>query len=198
MSYINVKLLKSKNLSLIDLQILQLSKQQRVEDVSEVLSEYSLNVDKLIVTGYLEFIKGKKGDGEFQKIRTTKLGAETLDLISTPLITEGDVELYKYLCTMYLQEDSSRTLGNRKAGLRYSSEFRQIMGFTLYEAYYLYEMFIINVEYTKVLEFIFFEKKNNPYGKFKDNLASSKIMQFWEDNEYEVREYWEKKIKKQD
>jgi hypothetical protein len=198
MSYINVKLLKSKNLSLIDLQILQLSKQQRVEDVSEVLSEYSLNVDKLIVTGYLEFIKGKKGDGEFQKIRTTKLGAETLDLISTPLITEGDVDLYKYLCTMYLQEDSSRTLGNRKAGLRYSSEFRQIMGFTLYEAYYLYEMFIINVEYTKVLEFIFFEKKNNPYGKFKDNLASSKIMQFWEDNEYEVREYWEKKIKKQD
>lgn len=198
MSYINVELLKSKNLSLLDLQVLQLAKQMRIEDVSDVLSEYSLNVNSLLSVGLLESIKGKKGDSEFQKIRTTKLGTEILDLISTPLITDGDVELYKYLCTMYLQEDSSRTLGNRKAGLRYSSEFRQIMGFTLYEAYYLYEMFIANVEYTKVLEYIFHSKKENPYSKFKDVIESSKLYQFWMDNEYEIREYWAKKIKTED
>ena len=193
--YINVNLLKSRNLSLLDLQILQLAKQQRIENVSDVLSEYSENVNTLLSLGYLESIKGKKDDGEFQKIRTTKLGTETLDLISTPLVTDTDIQMYNYLCTMYLEEDSTRTLGNRKAGLRYCAEYRQIMGFTPHEMYYLCEMFVNNVTFTKVLELIFFSKKENPYGKFKDNLDSSKLHNFWLDNEYEIREYWVKKIK---
>lgn len=198
MSYINVNLLKSRNLSLLDLQILQLAKQQRIEDVSDVLSEYSESVNTLLDLGYLEPIKGKKGDSEFQKIRTTKLGTETLDLISTPLVTDVDIQMYNYLCTMYLEEDSTRTLGNRKAGLRYCAEYRQIMGFTPHEMYWLCSMFVNNVVYTKVLEYVFFEKKNNPYGKFKDNLDSSKLHQFWCDNEYEIREYWAEKIKTED
>lgn len=195
MGYINVNLLKSRNLNLLDLQILQLAKQMRIEDVSDILSEYSENVNTLLNLGYLESIKGKKGDNKFQKIRTTKLGTETLDLISTPLITDVDIQMYNYLCNMYLEEDATRTLGNRKAGLRYCAEYRQIMGFTPHEMYYLCEMFVNNVTFTKVLEFIFFSKKENPYGKFKDNLESSKIHQFWCDNEYEIREYWTKKIK---
>ena len=119
MSYINVELLKSKNLSLLDLQILQLAKQMRIEDVSDVLREYYNEVNSLINLGYLERIKGKKTDNEFQKIRTTKIGTEILDLVSTPLVTDVDIQMYNYLCTMYLEEDSTRTLGNRKAGLRY-------------------------------------------------------------------------------
>lgn len=193
--YLNVNLLKSRNLSLLDLQILQLAKQQRIEDVSDVLSNYSENVNVLLNLGYLESIKGKKVNNEFQKIRTTKLGTETLDLISTPLVTEGDINMYNYLVSMYLEEDSTRTIGNRKAGLRYCAEFRQIMGFTLHEMYYLCQMFVANTTYSKVLEYIFFEKKNNPYGRFKDNLDSSKIYQFWCDNEYEIREFWAEKIK---
>ena len=58
--YLNVNLLKSRNLSLLDLQILQLAKQQRIEDVSDVLSNYSENVNVLLNLGYLESIKGKK------------------------------------------------------------------------------------------------------------------------------------------
>lgn len=193
--YINVNLLKSRNISLLDLQILQLAKQQRIEDVSDVLSEYPNEVNNLLNLGYLESIKGKKGDNEFQKIRATKLGTETLDLISTPLVTDVDVQMYNYLCTMYLEEDATRTLGNRKAGLRYCAEYRQIMGFTPHEMYYLCQMFVANTTYTKVLEYIFFSKKENPYGKFKDSLESSKIHQFWCDNEYEIREYWAEKIK---
>ena len=71
--YLNVNLLKSRNLSLLDLQILQLAKQQRIEDVSDVLSNYSENVNVLLNSGYLESIKGKKVNNEFQKIRATKL-----------------------------------------------------------------------------------------------------------------------------
>lgn len=195
MAYINYEIAKSRNLSLLDLQILQLAKQMRIEDVSDVLSEYSENVNTLLDLGYLESIKGRKGDSEFQKIRATKLGTETLDLISTPLITDGDINMYNYLVSMYLEEDATRTLGNRKAGLRYCAEFRQIMGFTLHEMYYLCELFVANMQFTKVLEFIFFSKKENPYGKFKDNIESSKIYNFWMDNEYEIREYWSQKIK---
>lgn len=195
MSYINVELLKSRNLSLLDLQILQLAKQQRIEDVSDVLREYSKEVESLLYLEYLETIKGKKEYGEFQKIRVSKKGSEILDLVSTPLVTDGDIQMYQYLCQLYMEEDSTRTLGNRKAGLRYCAEFRQIMGFTLHEMYWLCVMFVSNTTFTKVLEYIFFSKKENPYGKFKDNLDSSKLYLFWQDNEFEIREFWAQKIK---
>ena len=195
MSYINIELLKSRSLSLLDIQILQLAKQARIEDVSDVLSQHLPIVDDLVEKGYLELIKGKKGENEFRRIRSTKLGNEILDLISTPIVQDVDIEMYNYLVSMYLEEDSTRIVGNRKAGLRYCAEFRQIMGFTPHEMYYLCLMFVQNTTFSKVLEYIFFEKKHFPYGKFKDNLDSSKLYQFWCDNEYEIREFWTKKIK---
>lgn len=198
MMYINYEILTAKLLSLHDLTILQLIKQNKIEPLSEVIKFEVTNtniIEKFSNMGYIEFIKGKKGQSEFELIRTSKKGNEVLDLVGTPEITEGDYQLYQYLCEMYLNEDATRTLGNRKAGLIYSSQFRQIMGFTLHEAYYLYEMFINNMNFTKVLEYVFFSKKENPYLKFKDNLESSKIYQFWLDNEYEIRDYWTQKIK---
>lgn len=193
--YINLELLKSRNLSLLDIQIIQLSKQARTEDVSDVLSQYLPIVEDLVEKGYLELIKGKKGENELQRIRSTKLGNEILDLISTPVVQDVDIQMYNYLTSLYLEEDATRTLGSRKAGLRYCAEFRQIMGFTPHEMYWLCYMFVQNTIYTKVLEFIFFEKKHFPYSKFKDNLDSSKLYQFWCDNEHEIREFWTKKIK---
>ena len=169
-----------------------------IEDLSKEIElevKDSHIIETLLRNGYIEFIKGSKDQTEYQKIRTTKLGTETIDLISTPIIQDADIQMYNYLSTMYLEEDSTRILGNRKAGLRYCAEFRQIMGFTPHEMYYLCQMFVANTTFTKVLEYIFFEKKQFPYGKFKDNLDSSKIYQFWCDNEYEIREYWTKQIK---
>lgn len=196
--YINLNILSSRNISLEELNIIQLAKQAKLEDVSDILSQYSSIVDILLEKELIEPIKGKKEDTYFQKIRASKKGNELLDLLSTPIITDGDINMYNYLVSMYLEEDATRSLGNRKAGLRYCAEFRQIMGFTLHEMYYLCQMFVANTTYTKVLEYVFFEKKNNPYGKFKDNLDSSKIYQFWCDNEYEIREYWSKQIKTQE
>lgn len=195
MSYINLELLESRKLNLVELFLIQLGKQARIEDVSKSLDKYYSVVISLIEKGYLEMIKGKKGDIDMQRIRATKLGTEFLDLVGTPLVTDPDIQMYHYLCDMYINEDATRTIGNRKAGLRYCAEFRQIMGFTLHEMYYLCEMYVNNSTFTRVLEYIFFEKKNNPYGKFKDNIESSKLYQFWADNEYEIRDYWQQKIK---
>jgi len=198
MSYINYEIMTSKLLTLYELGVLQLVKQNRIEDLSQQI-EFSMQgtdiLEKFSNMGYIEFIKGKKGQSTFQLIRATKKGVDTLDLINTPEITDGDYQLYQYLCEMYINEDATRTLGNRKAGLIYSAQFRQLMGFTLHEAFYLYEMFINNMSFTKVLEYIFFSKKENPYGKFKDNYEGSKLYQFWQDNEYEIRDYWAQKIK---
>ncbi len=197
--YINVEILSAKNLTLYNLGVLQLIKQNRTEDLSEMIRisvEGTLILEQFLSEGYIEYVKPKKkSDNVYMCVRTSKKGTEALDLIGTPDITDGDFQLYQYLCEMYMNEDTTRTLGNRKAGLIYSSQFRQIMGFTLHEAYYLYEMFINNVTFTKVLEYIFFSKKENPYGKFKDNLETSKLFQFWQDNEFEIREYWQQKIK---
>ncbi len=198
MSYINYEILTAKGLSLQKLGVLTLIKQNRIEDLSQQIEfevKDTIIVEKLSEMGYIEQIKGKAKDTFYQKLRTTKSGNEVLDLISTPLITDADIQMYNYLCEMYLNEDATRTLGNRKAGLRYCAEFRQIMGFTPHEMYYLCQMFVSNTTFTKVLEYIFFEKKHFPYGKFKDNLDASKIFQFWQDNEYEIREYWVQKIK---
>lgn len=193
--YINLEILKSRNLSLEELSVLQLTKQARIEDVSDILSDYSAVVNTLIQKGFSEEIKGKKEQNRFQKIRASKLGIEVLDLISTPCVTDGDIQMYQYMCELYINEDATRTLGNRKAGLRYCAEFRQIMGFSLHEMYYLCEMFVNNTTFTRVLEYVFFEKKNNPYSKFKDVIESSKLYQFWSDNEFEIRDYWAQKIK---
>ena len=57
--YINTTLLKSKNLSLLDLQVIQLAKQARIEDVSVVLSEHLPIVEGLVENGY--FFKLKEG-----------------------------------------------------------------------------------------------------------------------------------------
>ena len=198
MSYINYEILTSKNFSLYELPILQLIKQNKIEDLSQEIKfqvEDTEIIEKWLNIGYIEIIKGKKGQTEYQKLRTTKLGNEILDLIYTPIISEVDIQMYNYLSEMYIGEDSSRILGNRKAGLKYCAEFRQIMGFTPHEMYWLCEMFVANTTYTKVLEYVFFEKKHYPYGRFKDNLDGSKIFQFWMDNEYEIREYWKQKIK---
>lgn len=195
MSYINTKILESRNITPIELFIIQMCKQARIEDISTSISPYNHIVELLIKKELIAPIKGKKGETLYQTLRTTKSGLELLDLISTPVVTDGDEQMYKYLCDMYLEEDSTRSLGNRKAGLRYCAEFRQILGITLHEMYYLCEMFVANTTFSKVLEYIFFEKKHNPYGKFKDNLDSSKLYLFWMDNEYEIREYWAQKIK---
>ena len=112
MSYINVNLLKSRNLSLLDLQVLQLAKQMRIEDVSDVLREYSKEVESLLYLEYLESIKGKPKDNLYQKLRTTKKGNDVLDDIETPEINSDDLQLFDWLESIYKSMD--KEAGNKR------------------------------------------------------------------------------------
>lgn len=194
--YINVNLLKSRNLSLLDLQVLQLAKQMRIEDVSEVLSEYLPIVEDLTEKGFLELIKGKKGDTDFQRIRTTKLGAETLDLISTPLILEEHVKMRDYLIEMYTShEDKERVIGNKKLIGQYISILQNYLSLDIYRFYYLCEFFLQEHIYTRKLENIFMDRNKIRFGDFKNNIEDSPLFQFYEQRKQEIENYWRQKIK---
>lgn len=196
--YINTEILKSRNLSLLELGILQLAKQARIEDVTAVLSDNSSVVDALLEKDLLEVIKGKKGDEYFSKIRASKLGVETLDLISTPLITEEHVKMGDYLIQMYLShEDKERVVGNKKLIRQYISILQNHLALDIYQFYYLCEYFLSEHVFTKKLENIFMDRNKIRYGDFKNHIEDSAIFQFYEQRKKDVEWYWEQKLKKE-
>lgn len=197
--YINYEILTSKLLSLHDLTILQLIKQNKIEPLSEVIKFEVANtniIEKFSNIGYIEFIKGKKGQSEFELIRTTKKANEILEDIGTPEITEGDLQMRDYLIKMYLNnEDTERSIGNKKKIAMYISIMRNELNLTLHQFFYLCEYFLAEYPFTKVLEYIFFNSNKNRYGKFQNNLEDSSLFQFYDTKKLEVENYWKLKIK---
>ena len=198
--YINVNILKSKHLSVHDVGLLQVIKQNKFEDCSAYLSEHLVEglMDTYLEWNLIEFVKPKKkDDSKFMTIRLSKKGSTWLDDIFTPEVEEGDLTMAEYLFDMYLSmsDDPEREIGNRKLVKLYCAQFRRIVGLTLHEMYWLNYHYISNLVYTKKLENIFFVKKDNPYGKFKDNIESSRLFQYYEQNKKDIEAFWKLNIK---
>ena len=141
-------------------------------------------------------IKGKPNQEERLKIRLSDKGKKFLDDLSTPEVTEGDCEMRDFLCDMYLNnEDEERKIGNKKAIGIYCSILRNRLGLTLHEFYYLCDYFLLEHKFTKLLEYIFFNKNKHRYSKFQDVIEDSPLYQFWEQKEQEIRQYFKTKIK---
>src|SRR6187402_2132957 len=156
MSYINYEILSSKNLSLHELSILQLIKQNRIEPLSEQIkfevSDTQI-IEKFSNLGYIEWIKGKKGQSDFELIRATKKGVEILEDVGTPEATEAVLKMRDYLIEMYLNhEDEERVIGNKKTISIYISIMLNHLNLTLHEFYYLCELFLEHHKFTKKLE----------------------------------------------
>lgn len=199
MSYINYEIMTSKLLTLYELGVLQLIKQNRIEDLSNEIS-FSVQgtevIEKFSNMGYIESIKGKKGQSGFQLIRATKKGTEALEDIGTPEVTEGDLKMRDYLITMYLDhEDGERVIGNKKLIGVYISIMTKHLNLNLHEFYYLCELFLENHKFTKKLENIFFDKNKNRYKEFKNNVEESPLFQFYDLRKDEVEYYWKIKLK---
>lgn len=189
----------SKLLTLHELGVLSLIKQNRIEPLSEVI-KFSIGstdiVEKFSNMDYIEFIKGKKGQSEFELIRTTKKGNEILEDIGTPDISEGDLQMRDYLIKMYLDnDDAERSIGNKKKIAMYISIMRNELNLTLHQFFYLCEYFLAEYPFTKVLEYVFFNSNKNRYGKFQNNLEDSSLYQFYDTKKQEVENYWKLKIK---
>jgi hypothetical protein len=78
--YINFNKLLAKNISPVDLVFLQAAHQQRLEDLEGVIATVMTDesLDKMVEGGYVTQIKGKKGDSEIARLRSTKKGRDFL------------------------------------------------------------------------------------------------------------------------
>lgn len=194
--YINTALLLEKDLTPTELVLLQLVHQNRTEGLDRVIAMTITDeaLQKFQDRNFVEYIKGKKGQSEFEKIRLTSKGSKLLDDLQTPEISEGDSQMFDYLCKMYLDhEDEERTIGNKKKTKMYIAIFRNELQLTLHQMYWLCWFYLSEEKFTKRLEYVFFNSNTNRYGKFKDNIESSSLFQFFEERKEEVKVIWNKK-----
>lgn len=189
----------SKHLTLHELNVLQLIKQNKIVPLSEEIKFEVTStdiMDKFSNIGYIECIKGRKEQSIFELIRTTKKANDALEDIGTPNITDGDLRMRDYLINMYLDsDDAERSIGNKKKIAMYISIMRNELNLTLHQFFYLCEYFLAEYPYTKVLEYLFFNSNKNRYGKFQNNLEDSPLFQFYDTKKEEVENYWNLKIK---
>ena len=184
MGYINFEILTNKHLTLHELGVLQLIKQNKIEDLSqeiEFLIKDTDLIEKLSNIGYIEFVKPKKGQTQYHCIRTTKKANEILDDISTPEVIEEDLVIANWLKKIYTE--SGREIGNFKKTKIFISLFRVNTGISKNALAYLCQSFIDDesqFDWSKKLEFLFF-KPSNAYEKF--SIDGSKLYQYYLKNQ---------------
>lgn len=178
--YINYEILTSKNLTLYELGVLQLIKQNKIELLSSEI-EFEVTgtdiIQKFIMSGYVEEIKGKAKETLYQKLRTTKKGNEVLEDIGTPEIIEEDIKIFEWLKNIYLE--SNKDMGNQKKTKLFIALFRVHSGISKNDLAYLCQSFINDesqFEWSKKLEFLFF-KPASMYEKF--SIDGSRLYQYY-------------------
>lgn len=177
-----------------DVEVLLSIKQQPREDVVEFLLQHLTEeqYSRFNELGLLKEVKAKnKTEHLYNRLRLSEKGTKLLEDLSIPEVTQEDLIMANYLMEMYLKhEDEERTIGNRKLIAIYCCQFRNYLGLSLHQMYYLCVYFLGEFTYTKVLENIFFDKNKNRYGKFKDNIDDSKLYQFYLDRKPQIEEMW--------
>lgn len=194
--YINFKLLEEKGLNPNDIIVLQLIHQNKTEELSESIAMCisdelleTLESNKLVT-----YIKGKKDQSQFEKIRLSSKGKKLLEEVQVPEVTEGDIDMFDYLCSMYLDhEDEERVIGNKKKTKIYVATFRKNLQLSLHQMYWLCYFYLSEEKFTKRLEYIFFNSNKNRYGSFKENIEDSSLYQFLQEREEDVKLIWKKK-----
>jgi hypothetical protein len=191
--YLNFNTFHKHNLQPEDLYFLAAIKQIEKEQLKNIPIEVIQRFESL---GILTTIKGAKSEAESLKIRLNRKGRELFEELSIPGVTEGDLKMMDYLVQMYLNnEDSERTIGNKKKITQYITIMRNHLGLSLHQFYYLCEYFLAEYPYTKVLEYIFFNSNKNRYGKFHNNIEDSPLYQFYDNKKQEVEFYWNQKLR---
>jgi DNA-binding PadR family transcriptional regulator len=200
--YINIKYAISQGYSGLDVVALQMIKQNKMENHEDELALTISDpmIDKFKNNGLIKYVQAKrKSDSELKLMRLTKKGEDLLEDFTTPDITPGDTDMFNYLTAMYLDsDDPDRTIGNKKKTKMYCAIFRQEVGIGLHEMFHLCKVFLENYKYTKRLEYIFFNQKENQYGKFKNHLEDSPLYQFLDEKRGYLEKLWDAKIPPKD
>jgi hypothetical protein len=183
--YINFKMLEKSNLDFSDLLILQASKQNKLEDLSEVLKQHSgPRIDNLISKQFLTKIKGEKSWSEERKIRITSKAKTILDNIETPEIEEQDIRVFDWISDVYIRK--GKNIGNKKNAKMYIALFRANSGIEKNHLATLLEKFASdddNMQYNFRLDYTFFKPHSAYQVKFE--IEQSRLYQYYLNNKSE-------------
>lgn len=178
--YVNFKLLLDKELEPEDVMLLVACKQNQNGELSDVI-EKSFGHSKLWFVeqkGYIDYVKGKKGQSDFEKIRLSKKGKDLLDELETPEVTSDDLRIYSWLETIY--KESERVVGNRKKTKMYIAQFRVQSQIEKNCLAYLCKSFIEdedNMKFNLKLEYMFFKPETVYATRF--DLEQSRLYKFY-------------------
>jgi hypothetical protein len=192
--YVNVNLLKSRNLSLHEFAVLSLLRQNKFENNVDLL-EKECNIDvlkKFNDLGLIEQVKRKnKAQNELELIRTTKKGNDWLDDINTAEICEDDIRLFDWLESVY--KSMGKETGNKRKCKNYIAQFRVNSGVCRNHLAFLCQTFINDekeIEFSQKLEFLFFKGANLFSVKF--DINQSRLFQYFD----KQRDYFEQEFLK--
>jgi hypothetical protein len=195
MAWINYEYLKQKKMSVYDFMILQTIKQNKYEDREKDIEKICDKCDIFYLEeeGLVEYIKGKKSDSQYKKMRLTSKGESILDDISTAGVLEEDVTMYNWLAKVYKKE--GKELGNMAKGKRMLAQFRAESGITKNHLAYLCKEFLNDEEaykWSQKLEYLFFKAPSAYSTRF--DLGESKLYQYYLKN----KELFDNKFKRID
>lgn len=196
--YINFQLLNTRQITPLEFMFFLAAKGNKTEDNSDIIEYHFKEVlNKYKDTNLITFVKPKnKSETDYNTVRLTSLGLDWVEDITTPEVTQGDLEMFNYLKNIYLShEDKERIIGNSKKVKIYCAILRNHLDMTLHEFYYFIELYLSEAVFTKKLENLFMDSNKVRYGSFINNIFESPLYQFWEQKEQEIRNYWSVKIK---
>ena len=182
--YINLEMLESKCLSLLDIGLLQVIRQNKSEDCSDYLRRCSLTggqeyFNRFDAADLVEYTKPKKkSDDQFVCIRLSKKGTAWLEEIEIPEITEDDLKIYSWLEGIYM--NSGKEVGNKKKTKMFIAQFRANSSIHKNNLAFLCKTFIEDpdqFEYSKRLEYLFFKPANLFTTKF--DIEASRLYQYY-------------------
>jgi hypothetical protein len=192
--YINSKLLRSRSLLPLELIILQLIKQNKNEDQSDLIRELVGEGTKLRLMsfGLIDFVKAKNKSQDFANtIRTTTKGNVWLeDITNTVKVEEQDIIIFDWLKRHY--DSLGKEIGSETKCKNNIAWFRTESGIEKNNLIILCQAFTGDenrMEYSHILEYIFYKPTN--HFQTTKKLEDSKLWLYYEKR----REYFDQLFK---
>ncbi len=183
--YINTKLLVSRDLTLLDVAVLQIIKQNKFEDNSIIITQNIpiVSLQRYADLGLIEYVKPKnKTQTWAHTIRLSSKGNNWLEDLETPEIEEEDLKMYNWLEDIY--KKTGKEVGNRNKTKQFIAAFRTQSGICRNNLAYLCQVFISDeeqFEWSKRLQYLFY--KGDSLFSVKFQLEGSRLYQYYLKNE---------------
>jgi len=189
--HINIKNLFRLNPNYLAL--LLVAKQAGSKDLSVEIAQLlpdETELQELIESGYINIIKGKKGQELPERVRLGKSGTKYLTSLNEAEVLDEDTKIFEWLSEIYRK--NGKEIGNGKRTQRLIASFREKSGIEKNRLAFLCNTFISDedqMEWSHRLEFVFYKPTNMYNTQFV--LEDSRLWKYYS----KKIEYFEAKFK---